>query len=48
MSETLEMLHRKTLGVAFEDLEAEALFDTLTNTLLKADAVFLGNTLGDV
>ena len=48
MSVTLEMSHSKTLGVTFEDVQAEALLDTLANTLLEAEAVFLGNKLGHV
>ena len=38
----------KTLGVTVEDLQAEALLDTLANRLLEAEAVFLGNKLADV
>ena len=31
-----------------EDVQAEALLDTLVNRLQEAEAVFLGNKLGDV
>ena len=31
-----------------EDVQAEALLDTLANRLQEAEAVFLGNKLGDV
>ena len=37
-----------TLGHTFEDVQDEALLDTLAYKLLEEEAVLLGNTLGDV
>ena len=42
------MSHCNTFGVTFQDVQAEALLDTLANKLLEEEAVLLGNTLGDV